>query len=280
MRETSGTPASTRGVVLVTGGSAGIGRAFAEEFAALGRDLLLVARSRDRLAEAQAAITARHPVDVQVLALDITDREAEAAIDDALASNKLHVDVLVNNAGRLVKGPLVALDAAELRATLDLNVTAIARLAHHFLPGMIARGHGGIIFLSSLAGQTPLPTLATYAASKTFVRSFAEAMRVEVAEHGVTVTVVSPGPVRTDLFDAGFAEDATLLARLTPTLSAATVARIGVNGFLTGQAHVAPGLANAIAQASMRIIPQRFARAVGRLLIARGEDDGGTVGRQ
>jgi uncharacterized protein len=220
--------------VVITGASEGIGRAIAERFAGLGRDVILVARSETAVREAASAIAARHRVRTLPLALDVTTLDAGAAIAVAARAGGGHVDVLVNNAGMGLSGPFVEADEADIERLLDLNVGAATRLTRHFLPGMRERRRGGVINVASLAGYTPGPWQAVYYASKAYLVSFSEAIAVEVAPDRVRVTAAVPGPIDTGFHDkmrAGTSYYRRLIPVPGPTMVAwATVAgwRLGL----------------------------------------------------
>lgn len=180
---------------LVTGPTAGIGRSFAHQLAASGHDLVLVARDAERLEEEAGALRRRHGVQVEVLAADLTDREQLARVEARLSDPDRPVDLLVNNAGFGLKGRFADNDVEAEQAMLDVLVTAVVRLSHAALRPMAARGHGGIINVSSVAAFLPR---GTYSAAKAYVNSFGRWAANEYRPQGVTVTTVCPGFTRTE----------------------------------------------------------------------------------
>lgn len=250
----TGWSAPTRPVVVVTGGSEGIGLAIARVFASRGRQLLLVARSEPALAAAARDLRARHGVDVDVLVQDLTAADAPAILDACLARLGAHVDILVNNAGTGYCGAFVDMDAARLGALLELNIAAPLQLMRHVLPGMVARRAGGVINVGSLGGHVPGPYQAAYYASKAALVSLSEAVAVEVRRHGVRVTVVSPGPVDTS-FHCRMGASGALYLRLIPAASAAGVARWAVLGYELGLSVVFPGFLSTIGALACWIVP-------------------------
>jgi len=177
---------------LITGASAGIGEQFARQLAARGYDLILVARRKDRLEELAADL----PTKTAVIECDL------ATEADSLASkvkrSELQVDLLINNAGFGLRGHFTDLDHKREAEMVRVNCEAVVTLTHAFVPAMVERGRGGVITVASTAGMQPLPYEVTYAASKAFAISFMEALWMELRGTGVTLTVVNPGPVKTE----------------------------------------------------------------------------------
>ena len=243
--------------VVVTGGSDGIGLEIARLFRRDGHSVLLIARTEARL---QAAAVALHHGDgakVAVLALDITSASAVDQIDQALDRLGGYVDVLVNCAGIGASGAFADQSPEEQSKLIDLNVRALATLSRHVLPGMRARGRGGLLNVASLGGFAPGPYQAAYYASKAFVISLTEALAFEHRGQGLAITVVAPGPVRT-AFHGRMAAENGLYLRLLPVHSAEAVARSAYRGYLRGQWVVVPGLINNIMVIGMLITPHRL----------------------
>lgn len=240
---------------LVTGASAGIGRAFAERLAAAGTDLVVVARRREVLEALAADLEGRHGVAVEVLAADLTDPGQLARIEDRAADPGNPVDLLVNNAGAGASGPFHRASPRDSRAVFALNALAPLRLTHAVLPGMVDRGRGGVLNVSSLAGFQPVPYSAVYAATKAFLTSLTVAVRDEVAGTGVAVTALCPGFVRTDMF----AEAADRIpARLL--LDPGEVATAGLAGLARGRPVVVPGAPYRAWAAAGRLLPRAVVR--------------------
>lgn len=245
-------PDGTSPVSVVTGASEGIGKAFAEALVARGETVVLVARDAARLTAVAAELGAAGRV--ICLPLDLSERDAAAKIASFVAARGGHVDCLVNNAGIGLAGDFAGHSANELDALVDLNVAAMTRLMHAFLPGMLARGRGGVINVASLGGYGPGPYQAAYYASKAYVISLTEAVAHEIRGQGVQVMAVAPGPVETT-FHAKMGADRALYRFLVPSVSAEHVVRSALRGYRFGRKVVLPGLLTPILMAAVRVSP-------------------------
>lgn len=250
--------AGLKPMAVVTGGSEGIGYELASRFARDGHDVMLVSRRPEPLERAAAEIHNQHKVRAVPLAADVTAPDAIAVIEAALAAHGAYADVLVNSAGVGLSGPFDAQPADAIARLVDLNVGALTRLTRHFLTGMLERGRGGVLNVSSLGGYAPGPNQAAYYASKAYVFSLTEAIAAEVAGRGVRVCVLAPGPVKT-AFHARMGADTALYRRLLPAISAASAARTGHFGYALGLRVVIPGLIGPPLALAMRILPHRIA---------------------
>lgn len=185
----------SRGTALITGPTAGIGLAFAEQLAARGQDLVLVARDRARLEDLAARLSNSHDVDVEVLVADLADREQIAAVEARVADPERPVSLLVNNAGFGHKHPFTENSVEEEQEMLDVLVTAVMRLSHAAIRPMLQRGEGAIVNVSSVAAFLPR---GTYSAAKAYVVSFSEWLDLTYRHRGVRGMALCPGFVRTE----------------------------------------------------------------------------------
>lgn len=189
------TGSGLRGRALITGGSSGIGFAFAHALAARGCDLVLVARDRERLVTTADQLRWRYGVQVEMLPADLADREQLAAVADRLSDPDEPVEILINNAGRGVHSRLVTDDTTEHEQAIELMIRAVLVLGAAAATAMSKRGHGVIVNMSSVAG---LITMGGYSAIKSWVRTYSDGLSVELAGTGVQVTALLPGWVRTE----------------------------------------------------------------------------------
>lgn len=247
-------PAEPRPALVVTGASSGIGRAIARLAAAEVGAVVLIARSADGLSGAAEEVRAAGGESF-VLALDLALADATGQVEQFLSARGLYCDILVNSAGYGLRGRAVELPVEQQLGIVDINIRALAALTLAFLPGMVARGRGGVINLGSLAGFLPGPYMAMYYASKGFVRAFSEALHKEVRRSGVTVTCVAPGPVPTGFYERAGAKRARLFG-LLPELTAEEVAERAWRGFKAGRRMVVPGLGAKLAALTATLLPR------------------------
>lgn len=253
-----------RPTALITGASAGIGWEFAGLLAGEGYDLIVTARRADRLADLAQEIGDRHDAKVYVIAADLSEADAPDSLCNEITGSGHEVDLLVNNAGFGGVGRFEILNQTRQREMVEVNVTALTRLAGLLLPGMMARGRGGIINVASTAAFQAGPFMAVYYASKAYVLSFSEALSEECRGTGVTVTCLCPGVTDTEFFAAaGFGEKP--LYRLA-MMDAARVARSGYEGWRAGRTIVLPGLRNRLLVSGSRLLPRFVTRRVIRVL--------------
>jgi short-subunit dehydrogenase len=225
---------------LITGASSGIGAELARGLAARGHGVTLVARREDRLRELAAELTEVHGVLAEVIAADVSTNEGRADLAAAIGERRLDVEVLVNNAGFGSGGRFTDLDGEREAQMVRTNVEAVVALSAAYLPAMVERARGAVLNVGSSAGFQPFPGHATYAATKSFVNTFSEALHQELKGTGVTCTVLCPGPVKTEFFDA---QPAAYEAAPKPLrISAAAVARQAVDAMLAGRRVVVPGV--------------------------------------
>ncbi len=248
---------------LITGASAGLGAEYARRFAALGHDLVLVARRREALERLAAELRAAHGIDVTVIALDLAIPSAGADLAAATEAAGITVDVLVNNAGFGTHGDLVDADPQRLAAEIQLNCSTLVDLTARYLPAMRRRGKGSIVNIASTAGFQPVPHMAVYGATKAFVLSFSEALWAEEKPHGIRVLAVCPGATDTEFFDTAGESAAVGKKR-----SADQVVERTIRELSSSKPSFVDGPANVIAARLLnRITPRRLLiQATGRLM--------------
>jgi short-subunit dehydrogenase len=248
-------PASVRKATIVTGASEGIGAELARQFAAGGREVVLVARRRDLLEALAAEIDAKG-AKAHVVELDLCEEGAVDVLEKALAQSGLTPEILVNNAGFGLIGPAAKLGEAEQLAMVDLNVRALTALTLRFLKPII-EAKGAILNVASIASFMPGPNFAIYYATKAYVRSFSEALAEEMAPLGVKVSCLCPGPVETGFqARAGFDFTGAMTAMKSSLVSAEEVARQGYEGLMAGKRVVIPGVMNRVTVAFARLAPR------------------------
>jgi uncharacterized protein len=251
----------TERVTLITGASAGIGAELARVFAANGHRVALAARRVDRLTALAGEIEAAGGAPPIIIPCDLEQPDACDRIVEALEAAGAEVEYVVNNAGFGVFGLAVQRDRAEQLNMISVNIRALTDLSLRY---SLIRHRGGILNVGSIAGFLPGPGMAVYYASKAYVLSFTEALRRELAPHGVRVTVICPGPVPSEFqARAGFAPglDSAIL-----NVSPADVARQGYRGLMANKRAVLPGLGIKAVPFLLRLFPRSFIlAAVGRL---------------
>jgi short-subunit dehydrogenase len=255
---------------LVTGASSGIGRAFAEELAARGMNLVLVARSCGPLEQLATELTQRAGVRVEPIPGDLCRPDEVERVYRSACARGLAPDVLINNAGVGSYGPFETLSLDVERNQILLNTVAVAELTRLCLPAMVSRGEGAVINVASAAAFQPLPYMAVYAATKAFVLSFSEALWAQYRGSGVRVLALCPGPVDTPFFDKLGAEEA-----LTgPQVSPQSVVAAGLSALEKGRCYVIPGWRSyLIAHVPSRLLPRSLvARIAHRVLRPRRGD--------
>jgi short-subunit dehydrogenase len=250
---------------LVTGASAGIGLEFAKALARDGFDVVLVARRSDRLREVAAELEAQFGVSALALPDDLADPLAPERIMAELARRERNVDVLVNNAGAGIAKTFREVDWSLHAQLIQVQVTAVARLTHACLPGMIERGYGRIVSVSSLAGLLPgSPTSTLYPAAKAFLVRFAESLSSELVGSGVHVCAVCPGFTRTEFHDVMGVRG--VVAKLPGFMwqDAQSVAREGLAAVMRGEVVYVSGPVNRFVVGVMRHLPAGRAQAIMR----------------
>ena len=226
---------------LVTGASSGLGIAFARSLAARNIDLVLTARREAPMQALAAELTQKHGIEVAVEAIDLGQTNSAATLLHRLDERGMVPDILINNAGFGLSGPFIDHDIERLRMMLQLDIVSLTEMTQLFGQRMMARGHGHVLLVASLASYQPSPLLASYAAAKAYVLSFGEALNVELAPK-VGVTVLSPGLMNTGFNDvSGFRTPDSVKSTM---LSPSKVADIGLDAMFAGKPSVIAGRLN------------------------------------
>ena len=186
---------------LVTGASTGLGAEFARQLASRGMHFVLVARRRELMEALAAELLTQHGTRCIVIVSDLSEPDEPRRILNEIAAQGIVIELLVNNAGFGIVGEADTTDVDRVLNMIRLNISATAELTHRLLPGMLERGHGAILNVSSLSAFQPVAYMGAYAASKAFVLHFSEALHCELKDRGITVTAVCPGVTRTAFFD-------------------------------------------------------------------------------
>jgi short-subunit dehydrogenase len=237
-------PPRESSTALITGASSGIGAAMARELGIRGHGVVLAARREQRLRDLARELQDAHGIRVEVLVADLGDVAGRDGLAKAVEGLGLEVEILVNNAGFGDSGDFVDADRERLMEMLRLNCEAVIDLQGRYLPGMVSRARGAVINVASTAAFQPIPGNAAYAASKAFVLSLTEAVHAEVGRHGVSVTALCPGPVKTEFAEMagiGHAHETAPGFVWTPV---ETVAAQAIEGAENGKRVVVPGLLN------------------------------------
>jgi len=240
--------------VVITGATQGIGKALAAEFARGGHNLLLVARDEARLAATARALAQAHDVGAKYVACDLSTEEGCTDVEGALRRFGFYADILVNNAAIMTAGFFQDAEINELRRIADLNVRAVVDLTRRLLPGMLARGRGGVLNVASVEGFMPVPYQATYAATKAFVLSFNRALAYETMGTGIRVSALAPGAIATTMHAKAGAEYSRYV-QLFPVMEAEHVARVGYRKFMRGKKVIVPGWFNRLSVFAQRFAP-------------------------
>ena len=242
---------------LVTGASTGIGETFATELAKKNYDLVLVARSQDKLEQLALSLSSKYQVKAEVIVQDLTETSAGQKVFDAVTVKGITVDLLINNAGFGDYGAFSDRPLTKQMQIVQLNIAAVVELTGLFLPSMQQRRNGAIINVSSIAGFQPIPYMSVYAASKAFVLNFSEALWAENKDKGVNILVTCPGPTESKFYDrADFPDSATGLNGMTMASSEKVVAETLQALEKKQSTVVAGGFANQIIVNLPRLVPR------------------------
>ncbi len=255
---------------LITGASSGIGEALATCFAQGGFNLVLVARGADKLKALARALAAAHGVKALAVPADLAAPGAAAKLAASMKRAKRTIDVLVNNAGVLEQGAFVDMPDTRHQQLIALNVAGLTAMLAHFVPPMVARGRGRILNVASIAAFQPVPSLATYAATKAYVLSLTESLSEELKGSGVTITALCPGITATNMLSTA-KEAGANLAKLPQFVvgSAEAVAAEGYAACVQGDVIRVPGVLNHATILAARATPKWLLRRVTGAFVRR-----------
>jgi short-subunit dehydrogenase len=254
---------------LITGASSGIGEVFARRLAARGRNVLLVARSEEKLITLCNELGRSNSIRAQYVALDLSQPESPARLFEEAEKRGLTIDLLVNNAGFGSFGDFAKADLARELNMIDLNIKALVELTYRFLQPMRERKQGAIINVASTAAFQAVPFMATYAATKAFVLSFSEALWEENRAFGIKVMALCPGVTDTNFFEAARGEKPPARASQTPE----EVVDTALRGLARGKSHIISGWINRVMTESERLAPRSLVtRMAGRMMRGRYDE--------
>jgi short-subunit dehydrogenase len=242
---------------LVTGASAGIGVALAQELAAGGTHLVLTARRRERLEELARALSAKHNVKTEVFVADLADPAAPEKILAFTNEKEIEIELLINNAGFGQLGEFPSIDTQRLLDMVQVNCSAVVHLTRMYLPGMVARRRGDVLILASTASFQAVPFISTYAATKAFDLFLAEGLAEEMKPYGIRVCALCPGSTESEFHAVAGQQK---FQRKSET--AEKVARTGLKALAAGKSYVISGLGNYLGAHGQRLVPRRFVTRV------------------
>lgn len=247
--------------VLITGASGGIGLELAKIFAREGYNLVITARSEDKLVALKTTLEETRKIKVEIFPKDLSENGAARQLYDFTVQKGMTVDVLVNNAGFGDYGEFVKCNPEKQNKMMGLNIVALVELTRFFSEEMVKRGSGKIMNVASLASFVPGPLMSVYYATKAFVLSFTEAIAVEFKNSGVSVCALCPGPTST-----GFVENADLgrsgLSKNLKSMSAIDVAEYGYSCLMSGKVIALPGFMNKLGALLSQLMPRKLVREI------------------
>jgi len=258
-----------KNVALITGASSGIGKELARIHASEGGDLVLVARRANELLALKTELEAKYGSKIEIIVKDLSDTKSASEIFDATEKSGIQIEYLINNAGFGGHGIFHEREMGNDLAMVNVNITSLMLLTHLYLPGMVKRGKGKILNVSSTASFLPGPLQAVYYASKAFVTSLSQALSEELRGSGVTVTALCPGPVATEFFDTANMEGVKML-KTQKAMSPAKTAAIGYRDMIKGKLlSFDNGLLKFSLNWMVPLLPRRWVLKVSRMMMEK-----------
>jgi short-subunit dehydrogenase len=249
---------------LVTGASAGIGVALAEELARGGTNLILTARRRERLEELAQKLSAAHKIQAKIFVADLAAADAPEKIFQFTKTQGMEIELLINNAGFGVYGEFPTVETRRLTDMVQVNCAAVVHLTRLYLPEMVSRKRGDVLIVASTASFQSVPYISTYAATKAFDLLFAEGLAEEMKPHGVRVCALCPGSTESEF--AEVAGQTHIAATRANRETADKVARTGLRALAAGKSYVISGLGNYLGVLGQRLVSRRMvARVAARM---------------
>jgi len=257
---------------LITGATSGIGREFAQIFAEKGYDLILVSRSKEKLTITKNEIENKFDISVEIMEVDLSNVTAASEVFEAV-SKKTSIDVLVNNAGNGIQGEHTTIEIQEVDKMIGLNITTLTHLCSLFGNEMKKNGGGHILNVSSTGAYQPAPYFATYAAAKSYVLNFSEALAKELEDDNVVVTCLSPGLTDTNFFNAaGIGDKSSGFWANSARMDPKRVAAFGIKALFKGKLSVIPGFMNSSLIFTNRIVPRSISANIGKKLVKKAAE--------
>jgi len=248
---------------LITGASGGIGYELAKLFAKDRINLVLVARSREKLEEFASELQQKHSITAKVLAIDLSQSSAPEEAFLFTEKEGIGIDYLVNNAGFGIRDGFASTDTNQILEMIHLNIAALTHLTKLYLPRMLQQKSGKILNVASTAAFQPGPWMAVYYATKAYVLSFSEALSNELNKTGVTVTTLCPGPTPTGFQKRAGAQNIQLMkSKMVPALNAEAVAKQGYEGMMKEKKVIIPGFMNRLLAIGARVGPRDWSTAI------------------
>lgn len=248
--------------VLITGATAGIGYEMSKLFAINGYNLVIVARNQSQLQQLQQRWQDEFGVTIHAIEKDLSHQSSVEEIVDYLEKHNIEIDILINNAGFGLFGPFIETPIEQELKMIQVNIVALTQLTKHLIPNMIRKKKGKILNVASIAAFQSGPLMAVYYATKAYVLSFSEALTNELADHGVLVSVLCPGPTSTQFEKRANLKQSKLSRR--NLMYPEEVAKIAFRQFMKGKTLIVPGATNWILVRSSRLLPRKMVTGIVR----------------